>query len=431
MGDGSRFRRNGRPVARARRGALLRPVSRPRAGAARLRAAARRGSRGRGRRRRRDLPGRLAAPRRGAARRGGAALALRRRPATSSPTRIAARAAATASPSGCGTSFASSSRPAGRGRRSALLEAMAGLGEADRELLMLIGWEELTPTQAAQALGISSLAARTRLHRARRRLRARLAEQESSNFPEHGDRSRGGTMSSEKIDREMRAANPVAKLEARGARPRRRRRGARPGAHRRVRARGRAGGSRAGHLEGMRSGCVLLRRRRRPSPAAAAVFLLAAGAASESPAPAYGAELVRFAESTPLLLLEGPGWRVQNVTAGRAGDEGRARVDGIRHRQADPVRIVRITRPQVSPRREVTGLQGQRESGMFPPAVRQRRVELSWRHGARSKPGSQTAHEMPHPHGQGWIKLPVLETTARWTREPRSTSTRAAPATAR
>jgi RNA polymerase sigma factor (sigma-70 family) len=66
---------------------------------------------------------------------------------------------------------------------SALLEALAGLGEADRELLMLIGWEELTPTQAARALGISPLAARTRLHRARHRLRARLAKQSSSNPP--------------------------------------------------------------------------------------------------------------------------------------------------------------------------------------------------------------------------------------------------------
>jgi RNA polymerase sigma-70 factor (ECF subfamily) len=62
---------------------------------------------------------------------------------------------------------------------SAFLEALAGLDEADRELLMLIGWEELAPTQAAQALGISPLAARTRLHRARRRLRARLANQPS------------------------------------------------------------------------------------------------------------------------------------------------------------------------------------------------------------------------------------------------------------
>jgi RNA polymerase sigma-70 factor (ECF subfamily) len=63
----------------------------------------------------------------------------------------------------------------------AFLEALAGLGEADRELLMLIGWEELTPTEAARALGISPLAARTRLHRARRRLRARIAQQRSGN----------------------------------------------------------------------------------------------------------------------------------------------------------------------------------------------------------------------------------------------------------
>jgi RNA polymerase sigma factor (sigma-70 family) len=66
---------------------------------------------------------------------------------------------------------------------SAFLKALAGLGESDRELLMLIGWEELTPTQAAQALGISPLAARTRLHRARRRLRAQLAEQPSEGSP--------------------------------------------------------------------------------------------------------------------------------------------------------------------------------------------------------------------------------------------------------
>jgi RNA polymerase sigma-70 factor, ECF subfamily len=72
-------------------------------------------------------------------------------------------------------------QPTGEG--SALLEALAGLGEADRELLMLIGWEELTPTQAARALGISPLAARTRLHRARRRLRAQLAKQSSSDPP--------------------------------------------------------------------------------------------------------------------------------------------------------------------------------------------------------------------------------------------------------
>jgi RNA polymerase sigma-70 factor (ECF subfamily) len=62
-----------------------------------------------------------------------------------------------------------------------VVEALAELGEGDRELLTLIGWEELTPSEAAQALGISPFAARTRLHRARRRLRARLKTQSSAN----------------------------------------------------------------------------------------------------------------------------------------------------------------------------------------------------------------------------------------------------------
>ena len=47
---------------------------------------------------------------------------------------------------------------------------------------------------------------------------------------------------------------------------------------------------------------------------AAGAFLLAGGGASESPAPAYGAELVRFAEATPLLLLEEPGWHVRSLS---------------------------------------------------------------------------------------------------------------------
>lgn len=57
-----------------------------------------------------------------------------------------------------------------------LLRALAAMREADRELLMLIGWEELTPGEAARVLGISSIAARSRLHRARRQLKALLRE---------------------------------------------------------------------------------------------------------------------------------------------------------------------------------------------------------------------------------------------------------------
>ncbi|HET7416616.1 MAG TPA: RNA polymerase sigma factor [Solirubrobacterales bacterium] len=70
------------------------------------------------------------------------------------------------------------------GERGEVLEALAAMREGDRELLMLVGMEELTPAQAARVLGISTVAARTRLHRARRRLRARLAEGEREMGPE-------------------------------------------------------------------------------------------------------------------------------------------------------------------------------------------------------------------------------------------------------
>lgn len=60
----------------------------------------------------------------------------------------------------------------------AVAGALHRLDEEDRELLLLIGWEELTPVEAAEALGISAEAARSRLHRARRRLQAALHTQE-------------------------------------------------------------------------------------------------------------------------------------------------------------------------------------------------------------------------------------------------------------
>jgi hypothetical protein len=50
-----------------------------------------------------------------------------------------------------------------------------------------------------------------------------------------------------------------------------------------------------------------------------AVFIVLAAGGSNRPSRAYGAELVRFAESTPLLLLEAPGWRVQNVSETGSG----------------------------------------------------------------------------------------------------------------
>jgi RNA polymerase sigma-70 factor (ECF subfamily) len=60
-----------------------------------------------------------------------------------------------------------------------LEDALAALGERDRELLMLVYWEGLTPARAARALGLAPAAARTRLWRARRRLRSNLEGREA------------------------------------------------------------------------------------------------------------------------------------------------------------------------------------------------------------------------------------------------------------
>jgi RNA polymerase sigma factor (sigma-70 family) len=59
---------------------------------------------------------------------------------------------------------------------SPVAAALARLGDRDRELLTLIGWEELDRDQVARVLGCSRAAARVRLHRARRRFAAKLAE---------------------------------------------------------------------------------------------------------------------------------------------------------------------------------------------------------------------------------------------------------------
>jgi RNA polymerase sigma-70 factor (ECF subfamily) len=57
---------------------------------------------------------------------------------------------------------------------SPVLKALSRLSDAERELLMLVAWEGLSTAQAGEVLSISSVAARVRLHRAKRRLRERL-----------------------------------------------------------------------------------------------------------------------------------------------------------------------------------------------------------------------------------------------------------------
>lgn len=71
-------------------------------------------------------------------------------------------------------------QPAPTGEAAEALRAMAGLGEEDRELLLLVAWEGLSPGEAAKVLGVSSLAARSRLLRARRRLRALIEDDDTA-----------------------------------------------------------------------------------------------------------------------------------------------------------------------------------------------------------------------------------------------------------
>lgn len=59
-----------------------------------------------------------------------------------------------------------------------LMAGLARLNERDREILLLIAWEDLDPSSAAAALGCSRATFAVRLHRARRRLAAAMAQAE-------------------------------------------------------------------------------------------------------------------------------------------------------------------------------------------------------------------------------------------------------------
>jgi hypothetical protein len=153
--------------------------------------------------------------------------------------------------------------------------------------------------------------------------------------------------------------------------------------------------------------------------AIAAAIVVLAGDTSEHPSRAYGAELVRFAESTPLLLLERSGWRVEDVyesprgpfrPRGSAGEGSMEFVTG-KPIPEEHIRTTRVGKPE-----HVKGSRGAvymkfRAKGMLPPAVRQRKVELRW---SRRPLASELeyAHEAPHLHGQHWVRLPVLGATA-------------------
>ena len=77
---------------------------------------------------------------------------------------------------GTGTSSRPGARTSRFRARPSARRRLNELSPLDREALLLTAWEELTPTEAARALGIKPTAFRVRLLRARRRVEAKLAE---------------------------------------------------------------------------------------------------------------------------------------------------------------------------------------------------------------------------------------------------------------
>jgi RNA polymerase sigma-70 factor (ECF subfamily) len=59
-------------------------------------------------------------------------------------------------------------------RRGPLAAALADISAGDRHVLLLVAWAQLSCEEAAQALGIPAGTARSRLHRARTKIRAAL-----------------------------------------------------------------------------------------------------------------------------------------------------------------------------------------------------------------------------------------------------------------
>ncbi|HEX4753508.1 MAG TPA: hypothetical protein VH268_11460 [Solirubrobacterales bacterium] len=133
-----------------------------------------------------------------------------------------------------------------------------------------------------------------------------------------------------------------------------------------------------------------------------ALVLVLAGGGSDRSSRAYGAELIRFAESTPLLLLEGPNWRVQNVNESKTREATNGSMEFVTGKPV-PLPNVRPTGFSKSGKARVTGLQ--------PASVRQRLVSLRWQPEVLMVKGHRVRY-FPHLEGPHITKLPVLGTTA-------------------
>lgn len=93
--------------------------------------------------------------------------------------RLSARLASTLPPPSAATATTEA--------EAAVSSALGRLGETDRELLQLVAWEGLTPTDVAIVFDVSPVTARSRLHRARARLRSELTREPSLSTHTGGD----------------------------------------------------------------------------------------------------------------------------------------------------------------------------------------------------------------------------------------------------
>lgn len=73
------------------------------------------------------------------------------------------------------------------GMQRSLAAGLAGLSRAHREVLLLIAWADLSYEEAAQALGTSVGTVRSRLHRARKKIRAALGDTDPMSVTEEED----------------------------------------------------------------------------------------------------------------------------------------------------------------------------------------------------------------------------------------------------
>jgi RNA polymerase sigma-70 factor (ECF subfamily) len=64
-------------------------------------------------------------------------------------------------------------------RAKEVMSAVRVLPAAEREVLLLVAWDQLTPAEAAQVLGVPQGTARSRLHRARATLRRMLSDHDT------------------------------------------------------------------------------------------------------------------------------------------------------------------------------------------------------------------------------------------------------------